>query len=260
MKIGVCAYDVFGEHPAKLAWLAQNGFHGIQVWKRDLDAEGLAAQEFLDLCHRHGLEVSAVGGGPNLVDPRCADESVRLFRGFVDLSVALGSRIVTAESKRKPDGLSDDDAWRSLIATVGEICRYAESAGAVLAIEPAGPCFIRDHRMWLRLAEAVGSPALKVNYDPANIVHAGWDPVAAARALGPAIVHTHAKDYPANWQTLDHQVNVPAGEGVVDYPAYLQVLKDLGYTGYLTIEMHAGASDRRADVARAATNLRHMLN
>ncbi len=259
MKIGACAHDVIGGYVDKVRWLAENGFHGLQVWKRDLDAHGLGPSDLLQLCRDSGLEISAVGGGPNLVDPRCARETVGLFREFLDLSVILGPRIVTAESKGKPDGLSEEEAWRSVVATVGEICRYAESVGAVLAIEPAGVCFIRDHEMWFRLAEAVGSPSLKVNYDPANIVHAGRDPVDAARALAPHIVHTHAKDYPYNWRQVQQQANVPAGEGVVDYRAYLHALREAGYEGYLTIEMHAGAEDRRLDIARAASNLRRML-
>jgi len=46
-----------------------------------------------------------------------------------------------------------------------------------------------------RLLDAADSPGVGVNLDPANLVMVtGDDPVAAARLLGPRVVHTHAKD------------------------------------------------------------------
>ncbi len=208
------------------------------------------------------LEVTAVGGGPNLVDPRVAERSVELFRGHLDLSVELGPRIVTAETKAKPAGLAEDEAWGSTVRTVSRVCEHAEKVGAVLAIEPSGSCFVRDCEMWLGLARKVGSKALEVNYDPANIVLAGRDPVEGVCAVGEHIVHTHAKDIASVGEGEGESArarDVPAGEGEVGYPAYLAALEQAGYDGYLTIEMHAGETDRRDDILRAAANLRKML-
>ena len=264
MKIGLCEKDLRGSIHETLGWAAGQGLAGVQIWKPRLDREGLDAPTFQSMAAGLGLEITAVGGGPNLVDPAAAADSIERFKAFLDLSVALGPALVTAESKAKPGGLDDDRAWASTIETVRRICDHAESVGAVLAIEPAGPCFIRDCERFVRLRQAVGSPALKVNYDPANIVWAGRSVVDGVRLVGPDIVHTHAKDIgrvvAGAADTADEQyMDVPAGEGLVGYEAYLTALREVGYDGWLTIEMHAGPAPRLDDIARAKDNLERLL-
>ena len=258
MKLGVCEKDLRGSLEENLRWIAEHGFEGFQIWKGKMDEEGVSPGELLRMAEGLGLEVTAVGGGPNLVDPKVAEDSVRRFGEFLELSVELGAGIVTAETKAKPEGVSDDEAWDSVVGTVSRICEHAERVGAVLAIEPSGPCFVRDHEMWMELAGRVGSERLKVNYDPANIVWAGRDPEEGVRALGRNIVHTHAKDISFLGAPEREELHdVPAGEGPVDYPRYLRALKEVGYGGYLTVEMH---SARRDHILRSAENLRRMLS
>jgi sugar phosphate isomerase/epimerase len=104
----------------------------------------------------------------------------------------------------------------------------------------------------------------------------GDDPVAAARLLGPHIVHTHAKDgrqlrkcdaaevYGAfaegGFAALEARMGrlfeeVPLGQGAVDWDGYLAALEAAGYRGYLTIEREVGR-DPSADIAAAVRFLR----
>ena len=259
MKIGLCEKDLRGTLRENLAWMSANGIEGYQIWKGKLDGSAVMPDELVSVSGDLGLEITAVGGGPNLVIPDAATETVGLFDAFLNLSVELGCRIVTAESKHKPDGLSDEDAWKSTADTVREICNHAETVGATLAIECSGSCFIRHHGDFLKLAAEVGSPALKVNFDPANIVLAGRDVMEALSALAPYVVHTHAKDI-TNPDTDDEPArDCPAGEGLVGYPDYLAALRAIGYDDWLTIEMHAGDTDRKEDILKSAANLRQLL-
>ncbi|WP_046773069.1 sugar phosphate isomerase/epimerase family protein [Jiangella alkaliphila] len=130
--------------PETLAWIAANGFDGFQVWQRRIDAAGLKASDVATMARDLGLEVTAVGGGPNLVDPRSAQEAIDAFRGFLNLSVELGCRIVTAESKAKPDDLSDADAWASTAETVAAICAHAKDIVFTDAGGNAGQAGVRD--------------------------------------------------------------------------------------------------------------------
>ena len=264
MKIGLCEKDLRGTIRENLEWISSHGFSGFQIWKKKMDSEGLSPQDVLSIAGELGLEVSAVGGGPNLVDPACADESISLFKEFIDLSVELGPAIVTAETKRKPETLSDEEAWNSTVSTISAITQYAEEKGAYLAIEPAGPCFIRDHDMFLELREKVPSSALVLNYDPANIVWAGKDASEGVQKTGEYILHTHAKDIQkiedsAQDTKEERHMDVPAGEGLVGYSEYLPVLNEAGYTGYLTIEMHAGEQARKDDILKSKENIEKIL-
>ena len=123
-----------------------------------------------------------------------------------------------------------------------------------------------------------GSKGMSVNLDPANLVMvAGDDPVKAVHNLSKYIVHTHAKDGVMLKKTdpqivydffaeggigdlrlEDYFLEVPLGEGKVDFPAYLGALKEIGFGGYLTIEREVGENPVQ-DIGKAVTFLRNLI-
>jgi sugar phosphate isomerase/epimerase len=98
-------------------------------------------------------------------------------------------------------------------------------------------------------------PALKVNFDPANmILYDKGNPLEAIKVLAPWIKHVHIKDAirtktPGTWGT-----EVPWGEGEVGSDAFLRTLKECGFNGALAIEREAGG-DRFGDIKKAAEKL-----
>ena len=89
-----------------------------------------------------------------------------------------------------------------------------------------------------------------VQYDPSNAIVAGDDPIALLRAVADRVVSMHASDrYLADGFTLDdlrqgegslgysdalqHGVT---GQGLNDYDAIFQILRDVGYDGWVSIE------------------------
>ena len=50
---------------------------------------------------------------------------------------------------------------------------------------------------------------------------------------------------------------VPLGEGQVDWPRYISLLKQAGYDGYFAIEREVG-TDRSGDIARGVSFLRSL--
>lgn len=77
--------------------------------------------------------------------------------------------------------------WRDLVAEakalgIRQICLELHGHQAVYSVSTL-----------LRLREAVGE-MVGANFDPSHLMWMGADPLAAMRALGPAIYHVHAKD------------------------------------------------------------------
>jgi len=103
--------------------------------------------------------------------------------------------------------------------------------------------------------DAVASPGLAANYDPANLVARGFDPLQGVYDLRDYIVHTHAKD--ARASAIGRGQEVPLGEGDVPWPEYLARLEEIGYRGYLTIERERG-DDPVADIIKAIQFLRSL--
>ncbi|MDW8290730.1 MAG: sugar phosphate isomerase/epimerase, partial [Armatimonadota bacterium] len=80
--------------------------------------------------------------------------------------------------------------------------------------------------------EDIGSPALKVNFDPANLLWYGV--LEGVRELAPYIVHTHAKD-------LHPETKKPTvGQGAVPWDEYIASLKSIGYDGWFAVEDESG--------------------
>lgn len=94
-----------------------------------------------------------------------------------------------------------DYQWNDvLIPYWKEAAAFAVSHGVKhVALEMHPGFCVYNPATCLRLRDAIGccggdEPVIGANFDPSHLVWQGIDPVAAIRALGPAIYHVHAKD------------------------------------------------------------------
>lgn len=90
----------------------------------------------------------------------------------------------------------------------------------------------------VHLMNAVGMDNLGINFDPANLIMNGRGscPAVALKFLGNYIRGFHAKDALQLVAPECKKVEVPAGKGDADFPRLIEVLREIGYDGYLTIE------------------------
>jgi L-ribulose-5-phosphate 3-epimerase len=262
----------------------QVGADGVQIYavSGEMDPANLsttARRELREYIASLGLEISAlVGdlGGHGFQDRNENPWKIEKSKRILDLAVEMGTRVVTTHI-----GIVPEDKHGAVYAELQRACEelstYASSLGAYFAIE-TGPEPAAHLREFL---DTLSTNGLSVNYDPANLVMVtGDDPVKGVYTLKDYIVHTHAKDgvrlrpvdprevYGAlGYEPMDHGViagmadsgpsfrEVPLGEGQVAWPAYLQALQAIGYTGYLTIEREVGDTPEE-DIANAVRFLR----
>ncbi|MCD6350510.1 MAG: sugar phosphate isomerase/epimerase [Armatimonadetes bacterium] len=241
--------------------VAALGLEGAQLWNVggpfDPSVMGEAERErLLEEFSRRGLEISALCGHADFVNPSGLPTRRAHFMACLDLAASLGGLPVTTESGRPAPETGPEVAWQVLTVTFRDFARHAEEVDATVCIEAGPRTLVRTIADLERLLEEVDSSALAVNLDPANLVMAGEDPVEAVRRLGPAIAHTHAKDGVVRADGSHGEV--PLGDGQVPWKEYLGALKAVGFEGYLTIERETG-DDPRADIELAATRLRQYL-
>ncbi len=209
-----------------------------------------ARREFRHFVDSLGLTISALCGdlGHGYTDPDKLDELINKTTQILDLSADLRVPIVTTHIGTIPED-SSHPTWGILTEALEELGAYAEKTGSVFATE-TGP---EDPALMRQFLDSLNTEAVRVNYDPANLVMRGFDHVRGVRDLAPYIVHTHAKD---GVRTPEGQgKEVPLGEGQVDWPAYLGALEEVGYDGFLTIEREVG-EDPVTDIAKAVEFLR----
>lgn len=82
---------------------------------------------------------------------------------------------------------------------------------------------------------------------------AEFKPVEGVKVLGHRIIHTHAKD--AKVFPDVGRMEVPLGEGWIDWPKYVANLRSVGYDGYFAIEREVGENPV-VDITKAIEYLR----
>jgi sugar phosphate isomerase/epimerase len=139
----------------------------------------------------------------------------------------------------------------------------AELTGMELVHENESYIYGDDAKRCLDLVESVGSPALRIAFDPANFVQVGVKPYDDAwPLLSEYVTHFHVKDairvdreggppYPARAQEQQLMASVrPAGEGDGQLDKLLAALDMQNYRGFLVIEPHLAFRLHDMDGAR----------
>lgn len=103
-----------------------------------------------------------------------------------------------------------------------------------------------------RTIEDIGYSNIGINLDPANLIMYGkGNPVDSLDVFGEYVLGIHGKDgmYPTDGKNLG--VEVPLGQGKVDYPKFIKKLKEIGYKGDITIEREISGEEQRKDIYMA---------
>lgn len=244
------------------------GAQGIQVYatRGDMSPKEMTPErrrEFLKAVKDHGLVISALCGdlGQGFGDPEKNPALIEESKRILDLAKDLETDVVTTHIGVVP-GEKTHPRYGIMQEACGKLAAYADSLQAHFAIE-TGPEPAATLKGFL---DGLHSTGVAVNLDPANFVMVtGDDPVQAVYTLKDYIVHTHAKDgrrlHYVDPEVLygmvesemlqdSSYIELPLGQGDVDFPNYLKALDEIGYKGFLTIEREVG-DDPTADIALA---------
>lgn len=283
MKIGVMVESFRKGFRESVEMAAAMGADGVQAyattWLIKLDeTTPEMAREYLDIVKSNGLVFSAICGdfGVGFEDPEKNKIYVEKSMRVMELAKRLECDVVTTHIGTVPvEECEKKEIMRTACRTLAE---YADSMGSAFAVE-TGPELAVTLGDFL---DSLGAGGVRVNFDPANLVMVAGDrPETAVKTLGKYIVHTHAKDgvkldgekhHDLSGVTIggvaaDHDqllamgrkyLELPLGEGDVNFDTYLPALKSTGFDGFLTIEREVGENPE-ADIRRAADFLREKI-
>ena len=101
------------------------------------------------------------------------------------------------------------------------------------------------------------SGTLGANFDPANYLMNGYDPMASLGALAESVKHVHARDAQRTSASAG-PVEVPVGAGELDWLNIAATLESVEYRGFLCVERTAG-ENRLGDVQASVAFLRRFV-
>lgn len=214
-------------------------------------------EEIAAAARKHGVRIEAVSATFNMTHPDQAviDKGMASLEVICQASARLGCPLVTlctgtldAEDQWRfhPDN-DTPQAWQKIGESMSHALQIASRYGVSLGIEPELANIVNSAEKARQLIDEMGSPRLKVIFDPANlfevatiteqhtVVKKALDLLAADIAIA------HAKDRHSDGSFAT------AGKGVLDYHFYLKQLKASGFDG--CVVTHGLAASEAQDVS-----------
>lgn len=175
----------------------------------------------------YGLRPSIFSGHSDLTTPEGLDDGQKAAASCHKLGL---DTFVTAIGGHYKEG-EDKEAFMRHIRTLAHDCR---TLGITVGLEVHGE-IMSTGAASARLIEEIGEDNVRVTYDTANCeFYGGVKAVDDLEAVIPYLCHVHVKDKAG----AQDEWNFPAvGEGNVDFARVLQLLRDGGYDGGLSVEI-----------------------
>lgn len=206
--------------------------------KNVMDLSRSELDETRKLIRDHGLKVSAIGspiGKVRLDEP--FGPHLDKFKHAVDLALFFDTPFIRIFSYYAPQGKDIDDYRDAVLERMAAKVEVAQDAGVTMVHENEARIYGHTASNCVDLVEAVGSPRLRLAYDPANFV---WGEKIANNvevcwpAMKPYVVHVHIKD----WKLGSEDIGSMPGQGDGQIRELLAELAAMNYDGCLTMEPH----------------------
>jgi sugar phosphate isomerase/epimerase len=206
------------------------------------------AERFLARLESLGIQLTAVFGGfegesyadiptvsetVGLVPPATRAERLQEMREISDFARLLGCDVIALHLGFVPHD-PHLPLYQEVVEVTRQLCDHARQNDQALHLETGQ----EDAQALLQFIGDTKRDNLFINFDPANMILYGTgEPIEALRTVGKYVRSVHCKD--GLWSEQPGTTwgqEVPLGKGQVNMEAYLQTLKEIGYTGPLTIE------------------------
>jgi sugar phosphate isomerase/epimerase len=269
-RIGISSYSFWGfkrddlrpidvciEHAARM------GFDGFEILQRQLVSTDRA--ELMKIKRRAfllGLDLMGYSTHQGFLSPdavkrrenidhtiACLEQAYQL--GIPTMRVNSGTwgtsasfdELMKNRGEEKPiEGYTVEDAFKWVIDAYGKLAEEAAKRGVTMGLENHWGLGCTPEGV-KRVVDAVNSPWLKVTLDTGNFLE---DPYDRLKALAPDTVLLQAKTYHGGgvWYTLE-----------LDYARIAKILRDAGYTGYVSLEFE-GKEDPLTAIPKSLAMLR----
>jgi inosose dehydratase len=221
-----------------------------------------------------GVRVTGTFAQAPLSDPAAWPSLERQVLGAGELLAALGAKFqVLIDSPYtdertgqplRPSRLADD-AWARLIATTQRVAELARANfGLQLVFHPHAETNVEYEDQIERFLADTDPAAVALCFDTGHHAYRGGDPVAFMRRHHARIPYLHLKSVDGQVQRRVAAEHIPFGaavgmdmfcelaQGVVDFAAFRDVLRDVNYAGWAIVEqdMYPAPFDKPLPIAK----------
>lgn len=199
-------------------------------------------------CYLNGLDISGAPMGNSYTFPAGPEREKQLAatRVWVNACSALGVPAIRVFAGTLQPGQTLEQAQRMVIETLEEACVYAASKGVLLAVENHGG-IVAEADSLLTIVKGVKSDWCGINLDTGNF-----------RTEDPYRDLAKCASYAMTCQVKTEIQPKGQPKRDADLKREMQILKDAGYRGYVTLEYEAAEEPLKA-VPRVLEQLAALL-
>jgi sugar phosphate isomerase/epimerase len=247
VRFAICN-EIFGGWAIEdvLVYAAKTGYEAVEIAPftiahRVTDISGservrireLAARAGVAICGIHWVLMKTEGLHLTHPDPTVRQRTSGYFRDLVDFCADVGGQTIVLGSPKQRDmqeGVTLAQAWDWAAGTLREAVKVAEAREIVICMEPLAPMetnFLNTAEEALRFAAQFDSASAKIVLD-VNAMSSESKPIPQIiRETWPQVAHFHAND----------PNRKGPGFGAVEYQPILGALREVGYRGYISVEV-----------------------
>jgi sugar phosphate isomerase/epimerase len=247
MKFAICNEIYQGwKIDDTLTHAAKVGYDGVEIAPFTLansvtDISAAERRRIRDLAARHGIAlvglhwllVKPEGLYVNHTDAAIRARTARYFVELVDCCADFGGTIMVVGSPKQRNvlpGVTREQAWEWTAATFHDPVKRAEDRGVTICFEPLAPVetnFINTAAEAIEFVKPFNSPRFKIILDVKAMCSESKPIPQIIRESWPHFAHCHAND---------KNLKGP-GFGDVDFKPIATALKEVGYAGYVSVEV-----------------------
>jgi sugar phosphate isomerase/epimerase len=221
---------------------------------------GLLKELRLEVSNVNAFTFFALGDTyhPSWIDPapKVRSQRVEHTENALRLARALGCRFISTEPGGPlPPGVSRRQAMEWFRLGLQMVYPLARELGVTMLVEPEPGLLLESRDEFLEFIGTVPHGQVALNFDVGHFFCVGDDPAEAARELAPWIRHVHLEDIAA---TREHRHLVP-GRGAIDFRRLFTALRDIGYNGWMTVELYPYEATARQVAEEALRFLEPLL-
>ncbi len=269
MKFGICN-EIFQDWKIDdaMAFAKKAGYDGIEIApftlaKSVTDVPAEERRRIRETAARIGLEISGIhwvlvqaeGMYLNHPDSQVRARTAQYFCELVKFCADLGGKIIVVGSPKQRnlmEGVSFDQAWEWATNTFREAVKLAEQCEITICFEPLAPSetnFINTAAEAIRFTRQFNSPAMKIILD-VKAMCSESKPI-------PQIIRESRGEF-AYFHANDRNLKGP-GFGDVDFMPIAAALKEVGYTGYASVEVFKFEEGPEAIATRSIEYLKRVF-
>jgi sugar phosphate isomerase/epimerase len=247
MKFGICNEIFQGwSIDDTIRYVAKTGYDGLEIAPftlgklvtdipktERLRVRQLAEQNRLAISGIHWVLVQAEGMYVTHPEKSVRERTAHYFCDLVDFCHDLGGKTIVVGSPKQRnimDGITCDQAWNWARETFAASIQRAQDSGVTICLEPLAPTetnFINTATEAISFVKQFASPSFKIILDVKAMSSESRPIPQIIRESWPHFAYFHAND---------KNLKGP-GFGDVDFKPIAAALREVGYDGYVSVEV-----------------------